>query len=172
MYPTNAEVVDAAAGIIVHSRWSREELRRHHLISGDDNVRLIPHLRSPETADRGGARQALKLEDTEFLICSFGIMGPTKRSADLLEAFIRAFPDRRDCKLVFVGEAHTGEYGIQIARRIEEAGLEEYVAITGYASDETYRTYLAAADIAVQLRGSSRGETSGTVLDCMAFGLR
>lgn len=34
-----------------------------------------------------------------------------------------------------------------------------------------YEHYLSAADIAIQLRAISRGETSGTVLDCMAHGL-
>lgn len=43
--------------------------------------------------------------------------------------------------------------------------------ITGFANAETYQHYLSAASIAVQLRTLSRGETSGTVLDCMAHGL-
>ena len=170
-YPTNAPVVDAAAGIIVHSNWSSQELDRYYGISGADNVQQIPHLRSSETPNRLNARGILGLEDADCVICSFGIMGPTKRSAEVLEAFAQVFPDHRVCKLVFVGEAHDGEYGIEIARRIEQLDLAEHVTITGYASDETYRQYLEAADIAVQLRGSSRGETSGTVLDCMAFGL-
>ena len=34
-----------------------------------------------------------------------------------------------------------------------------------------FRQWLAAADIGVQLRTLSRGETSGTVLDCMNYGL-
>ncbi|MFM9735882.1 hypothetical protein, partial [Streptomyces niveiscabiei] len=33
------------------------------------------------------------------------------------------------------------------------------------------RRYLAAADMAVQLRTLSRGETSGAVLDCFNFGI-
>ena len=36
---------------------------------------------------------------------------------------------------------------------------------------QSFEEYLAAADIAVQLRGSSRGETSKAVLDCLAYRL-
>lgn len=35
---------------------------------------------------------------------------------------------------------------------------------------ETYNDYLCAADVAIQLRKDSRGETSRAVLDCMAVG--
>ena len=42
--------------------------------------------------------------------------------------------------------------------------------ITGWADISIFRQYLAAADVGVQLRTLSRGETSGTVLDCMNYG--
>jgi len=42
---------------------------------------------------------------------------------------------------------------------------------TGYVDGGAYRTWLAAADVAVQLRTDSRGETSGAILDCMGAGL-
>lgn len=45
------------------------------------------------------------------------------------------------------------------------------IRITGWADVTTFRRYLAAADVSVQLRTLSRGETSGTVLDCMSYGL-
>ena len=40
------------------------------------------------------------------------------------------------------------------------------IRITGFVAPELYRRYLSLADAAVQLRTLSRGETSGTVLDC------
>jgi len=43
--------------------------------------------------------------------------------------------------------------------------------ITGWTDRATYQRYLSAADVAVQLRTLSRGETSAAVLDCMNFGL-
>ena len=63
-----------------------------------------------------------------------------------------------------------GDYGLELLAKIKDAGIEGRVTITGFAEVEVFRRYLQAADIAVQLRGLSRGETSGTVLDCMAYG--
>ena len=43
--------------------------------------------------------------------------------------------------------------------------------MTGFLPFDVYEAYLGAADIAVQLRAGSRGETSGAVLDCLARGV-
>lgn len=64
-----------------------------------------------------------------------------------------------------------GPYGQQLLDKIRQSGLQHRVRITGWADAETFRRYLAATDLAVQLRTLSRGETSGTVLDCMNHGL-
>ena len=45
------------------------------------------------------------------------------------------------------------------------------VLITGWTEIERFKLYLAAADIAVQLRTMSRGETSAAVLDTMGAGV-
>jgi glycosyltransferase involved in cell wall biosynthesis len=43
--------------------------------------------------------------------------------------------------------------------------------VTGFVQRDLYQDYLMAADLAVQLRTESRGETSAAVLDCLAYGL-
>jgi hypothetical protein len=48
--------------------------------------------------------------------------------------------------------------------------LKNCVGFTGWTDKEKFSNFLAAADICVQLRSQSRGETSGAVLDCMKFG--
>lgn len=72
---------------------------------------------------------------------------------------------------MFVGEAG-GDYGQRLAQVIRESGLRDRVRITGYAPPDSFRLYLPTpADVAIQLRANSRGESSGTVLDCMAQGV-
>ena len=53
----------------------------------------------------------------------------------------------------------------------EELGVADRVIQTGRVDEATYRRWLEAADIAIQLRTSSRGETSAAIADCMAVGL-
>jgi len=45
------------------------------------------------------------------------------------------------------------------------------VRITGWVDADTYKNYLSIANLGIQLRTLSRGETSAAVLDCMSYGL-
>src|SRR5690606_29696107 len=101
----------------------------------------IPLVRSSDVdVDRSVARAQLKMEDDDFLICSFGFLDATKYNDHLLKAFIESdlFDDSR-CKLHFVGENNGGEYGENLLRLIEINGLKERVKITGFASREDFR---------------------------------
>jgi glycosyltransferase involved in cell wall biosynthesis len=169
-YPCNRQVLDHAAGIIVHSSYSKQLANRWYGAGKSDDWRYIPLLRAlPGPLDRAAARAALGLNDDDFLVCSFGLIAITKCNEKILEAWLNSsLAQDRQCRLVFVGENHVGPFGNALAARM--AG-QHNVQITGFVSMELFRTYLAAADCAVQLRSRSRGETSGTILDSLAYRL-
>jgi len=172
-YPCNLSVLRGAKGVIVHSENSRRLARHWFPPNKVDNLSVIPHLRIPALdCDRTKARENLKLNVDDFVICSFGLLGPTKLNHRLLDAWLASYlvKDNR-CILVFVGENHAGEYGQELLTTIRRSGLSKRIRVTGWADAEIFQHYLAAADIGVQLRTLSRGETSGTVLDCMNYSL-
>ena len=70
-----------------------------------------------------------------------------------------------------MGENHVGDYGAKLLEIIRRNRLFDRIRITGWADSTQFRQYLAAADLAIQLRTSSHGETSRAVLDCLAAGL-
>ena len=74
-------------------------------------------------------------------------------------------------RLVFVGENDHGDYGSSLMTTIRQSSARDRILITGFVNTEIYRDYLSAADLAVQLRSHSRGETSRAVLDVLAHGL-
>lgn len=172
-YPCNLDVLQSALGIICHSSYSRNLAAKWYGAGWGDGWALIPHLRVPVAESRrDAARDALELGETDLLICSFGLLGPAKLNLHLLEAFQASrLAQDRHCRLVFVGEVPNSDYGEQIRQMLQTPQLRGRVRITGWADEETYHRYLAAADVAVQLRTLSRGETSGTVLDCMNYGI-
>jgi len=165
-YPCSLSVIQSALGVIVHSKNSIN-LSRKYYGKQISNYHLIPHLRAlPATANRLDDRKILGISPKEFLVCSFGIVGKHKLSQRLCDAWQKSdLAKSTDCKLVFVGQNAPGDYGEKMG------AYGGNIEITGWASQKVYRSYLSAADLAVQLRTFSRGETSGAVLDCMSFGL-
>ena len=172
-YPANLGVVQQSLGVIVHSEharqlaqtwYGRELARRWQVVALPRAV--------PQQGNKQQARQQLALAPDDFVVCSFGLMGATKLNERLLEAWLLS-PLAQDprCRLVFVGEAHAGDYGAAIEAKISSSGLGDRISITGWADAEVFHSYLAGADLAVQLRANSRGETSAAVLDCMNHGL-
>ncbi len=172
-YPCNIAVLQEADGVIVHSDFSRRLATQWYGADAAADWALIPHLRVPAVdIDRKAARQALGLAEDDFVVCSFGFLGRIKLNHRLLAAFLASALGKDErCRLVFVGGNNAGAYGADVVDTIRASGCGQRIQITGFASPELYRRYLAAADVAVQLRVQSRGETSGTVLDCMNYGL-
>lgn len=177
-YPCNKEVLERAAGVIVHSDFSCRLAEQWYGPGAAEGWRTIPLLRGQvaRDADHGAARAAartrLGLRDDDYIVSTFGMLGPTKLNHRLLDAFL-ASPLAGDprCHLVFVGANDPGQYGIELLRRIADSEAAARIRITGFVSAEDYQHWLAASDCAVQLRTQTRGETSASVLDCLMHGL-
>lgn len=172
-YPANLAVLRSAMGVVVHAENSRRLARSWYPGDAPAEWTVIPHLRVPETGlSRAEARLALGLRDDDFVVCSFGLLGPTKLNHRLLDAWLAsALAQDTQCVLIFVGENQDGDYGRALSGKIAESGAGDRIRITGWADTAVFRQHLAAANLGVQLRTLSRGETSGTVLDCMNYGL-
>ena len=172
-YPTNLEVLQLAQGVIVHSQYSKQLANTWYGPQLAEHWSVIPLLRLPNSQmDRIAARQALGFQQSDFLICSFGLMGPTKLNHRLLQAWLDSvLANDETCTLVFVGEDPATEYGVQIKLAVQASGLQHRIHISGWTDPTRYRQYLMAANLAVQLRANSRGETSAAVLDCLNYGL-
>ncbi|WP_295528890.1 glycosyltransferase [uncultured Pseudacidovorax sp.] len=174
-FPCNFDVLRAARGVIVHSPYSQALAREWYETDTADEWALIPHMRALPTLSverRQAARQRLGFGPDDFVVCTFGIIGPTKLNDRLLHAWSASSLARRsDCALVYVGKNDEGDFGKTLLAGIASSPNPSSIRITGWADDDLFQQYLDAADAAVQLRTLSRGETSGTVLDALSRGL-
>lgn len=172
-YPANGRVLRAAEGVIVHSSHSRALARHFFGPANGEDWAEIPLLRVPvELADdaRAQARMQLGLTEEALLICSFGNLSTNKLITRLIDGFmLSAAAKRPETYLVFVGDG--GNFAETIMTQIAGSSVEGRVKVTGWTKDELYRTYLQAADFAVQLRINSRGESSAAVLDAQNYHL-
>ena len=161
-----------ADGVILHSHYAS---RLAEKVFGDEiasAIAVVPHLRGAAPIGlRAAAREALGFDDADFVICCFGMVHERKMNREVAEAFASStLADDRRCCLAFVGEAEP-VYGATIEAFVTETAPDANVRFVGRADAELYNRYLQAADVAVQLRTESRGETSGATLDAMAHGL-
>src|SRR5262249_49680710 len=138
--------------------------QRTALVSMVGETRSLP--------DRDAARRTLGIPSDAFVVCSFGHMVRTKGIGPLLDAFLGSqLAQRPDCQLVLVGAPSGSAYAGEIQARVADAGLGDRIRIAGFVEPEHYLAYLVAADIAVQLRETTTGETSKAIADCLAAGL-
>lgn len=172
-YPCNLPPLQSAQGVIVHSNYSKLLVDQWYGAGNSADWAVIPLLREPAPpSSRAQARKSLNFPEQAFVVCSFGLLGPHKLNQKLLDAFLNSeLAQNPDCHLVFVGENHPGLYGENLARQINASPACHRIHITGWADADEFANYLAAADVGVQLRTLSRGETSAAVLDCMNHGL-
>jgi glycosyltransferase involved in cell wall biosynthesis len=178
-YPVNRAMLDHAAGVIVHSDYPKQLAEQWYGPGAADGWRTIPLLRGkPQGAPatraeaRAAARARLGIAGDDFIVCTFGMLGPTKLNEELLDAFLAStLGGSQDCRLVFVGANDPGPYGINLDRKLRASAAARRIGITGFVDAAGYADWLAACDVAVQLRGASRGETSAAMLDCLLHGV-
>jgi glycosyltransferase involved in cell wall biosynthesis len=173
-YPINLPVLQNSKKVIVHSENSIRLAKKWYGVEASQKMSLIPLLRASvqNIDDIKKVKVGLGFPEEAFIICSFGMVNQTKLNHRLLSAFLNSsLSTSSDCYLVFVGENDTGDYGSNLLLNIKNSMIKNRIKITDWTDIETFRCYLRSADMAVQLRTLSRGETSAAVLDCMNYGL-
>ncbi|MFT8244338.1 glycosyltransferase [Roseomonas sp. BN140053] len=162
-WPCTLPVLRDTIGLIQHSEDAVRWTARFFDPATAGRPAIIPHLRQlPPPGDRAAARRRLDLPPGARVIASFGILARAKLPERLVAAWQQLPAGESPTILAFVGE------------RVEELALPpagETLRFTGRVSPATYADWMAAADVAVQLRAQSRGETSGALFDGMAAGL-
>lgn len=175
-YPANMPLLQNAVGVISHSQFAQQLAQRWYGEPLSLNWKVAPLWQNvPDVSlenARKAARQSLGIQDTDFLICSFGFLGASKLNHRLITAWAASTLARNEhARLVFVGGCHDEAYLNNLRSLIDQHRLQQSVHITGWSEQDNYRAYLFAADLSIQLRAFSRGESSGTIIDCMAYGL-
>ena len=159
----NSMVVEKSLGLVVHSQYAKNLIMRDFLYSAKEDIAVIPqqHL----TLD---LKDASNSPPSDFIVfATFGAIADTKMYQELLSAWKGSNAELSgNGKLYFVGEDLTYD----IHRIIDDLSLGDSVKISGYTNQDQYDAYLKNVDIGIQLRQSSRGETSRALLDLFAAG--
>ncbi len=156
--PMYEELLRSGNRIIVHSAFSREKILQSGLIPPEK----VAQINMPLQTVPGGkrlSREALcakyGIPEGKRLICSFGMIQNAKKNLETCRAVkALAAEGMTDLYYLMVG---SGDYA-------DGELCEGIVGKTGYTELDDFNSLIAAADIIVNLRYPSLGETSAALL--------
>jgi len=156
--------------VLVHSHYARTILLRHHGAAYADRIAVLPHFAiEPAAAPAADMRARLGVPGEAFLIVTSGFATRAKRFDWVAEAVAGLVARGHDIFWVHAGAERPAEFDLSglITGCSRLAGRAR---ITGHVSEADLDAWLAAADIVLNLRFPSVGESSGTLARAMALG--
>lgn len=164
-FPCCEPVVAAARGLIAHSRYVQARVAA---LRPDLPTTVAPMgVPLPPLIERAAARARLGLPAGALILASFGHINAYKRLEPALRALVELRTTWPDALYLLVGSA-SPHY--DMAGLVQRMGLEDAVRITGYVPHAAFADYVAAADICLNLRYPTGGETSASLLRLLGAG--
>jgi glycosyltransferase involved in cell wall biosynthesis len=158
-YPLARQVLDHATALVTHSHYVATRARDAGFRGP---ISCVPHAAWTAPAIDPA------VVDGSPVIAAFGNLNASKRAPQLLEAFANVRVAHPDARLLLVGAASPG---FDVERRMQRLGLDGAgVELTGYVDEERLWSLMAAADVHVNLRSPTMGETSGTAIRALSLG--
>ena len=159
----NDRVLDASLGLFVHSTYVADRVRRQGY---ERPLQVVQAL--IERRPGASRREELPLTKDNVLFGSFGLITEHKQIELALRAFQRLRATVPGAHYLLVGEALPD---VELESIIERLELTEVVHHIGYAPDlDSFVDWLNTADVVINLRYPTVGETSATALRAMAAG--
>jgi glycosyltransferase involved in cell wall biosynthesis len=158
-------VIAAAQGLIAHSHYVQQQVAA---MRPDLPVGVVPMgVPLPAPRERHAARARLGLPADALILASFGHINAYKRLEPTLRALLELRDEHPDVRYILVGSISPN---YDVAGLIQRMGLASAVQVTGYVPRATFEDYVAAADICLNLRYPTAGETSASLLRLLGAG--
>jgi glycosyltransferase involved in cell wall biosynthesis len=165
--PLSRRLLGAAGAVVVHSTWTWQRVRK---LVDVPVIRIPQAVPVPALTAPAALRERLALDPNAFIVATLGLVGRAKRISSLLTA-MAGLPEsvRRMTQLLIVGPA-PDELQEEYLALAGELGIGRLVRFLGKVALEDLGAYARAADVCVQLRFPTRGETSAALLRALAAG--
>jgi glycosyltransferase involved in cell wall biosynthesis len=163
--PLVEDVIEGALGLIGHSRFVVDQARA---LRPTLPAAVVPMgVPLPTTLSTTDARTGLGLPLSVPIWASFGHINPYKRMESALRAFKQFRSEHTDARYILVGSV-SSSYDLQsLIRRLD---LVDSVTVTDYVPRDDFERYVAAADVCLNLRSPTAGETSASLLRLLGAG--
>ena len=163
--PLNNRLLDRSLGLLVHSKTTASRLRQQ---AGRPEIGIVPQLMTPRAGEsqRQKLPASLGITPETVIFASIGQVTASKRLDLALRSFARLLDNYPESSYLIVGQEGAGS---DLDDLIESLGLSQVVYRTGYVAGlNAFGDWTSTADIIINLRQPTLGETSAAVLRAMA----
>jgi glycosyltransferase involved in cell wall biosynthesis len=158
-FPMNEEIVSRSHALVVHSDFVRQHILRKH----QNPVTVIPHHGHEEKKfNDSQTRRELGIGRKDLLLVSAGFINQNKR----FRFSIPAVTELEEYPITFL---IIGSDESSIIKRILRKPHPRVIT-RGFLPLEDMERYISAADICINLRYPTMGESSGSLLRMMGYG--
>jgi glycosyltransferase involved in cell wall biosynthesis len=165
-YLVSEALIDRNPGTIVHSRHAFDLLNARCPTARLACVSMPIPL--PPERSQAVARAQLPVPADEFLVGVFGVLNDSKQPQVILAALRQLLDEGVPIKAVFIGRENDT---FHLAEETARLGLSEHIRALGFVEDlALMNKWLAACDVAINLRSPYWGETSASTLRLLAAG--
>lgn len=170
-YPVNRRVLYRSKGVLVHSEWARDMLAQHArgVPVGVVNMGIGPTCTPPAAEEISRQKRSLGMADGDVVFASFGFIASTKRILQSLKAFARLAKEVPGVKYLLAGEV-SPDMNDAVAGVIAENGISDKVILTGYLTKGDFDRLLSLADVGINLRYPTSGESSSSLAKLIGAG--
>ncbi len=161
--PLNNRVIDLSLGVIAHSQYVVDKITTTH---PDQPVAHIPQLMPRQNGEI--QRDILPFPDDGIIFASIGLVTPSKQIDMTLRTFAQLAATTPDVFFLIVGDVLPS---VDLEGLLAELNLRKRVYQAGYANSlQEFVDWIATADVIINLRYPTTGQTSATALRAMATG--
>lgn len=159
LLPMNKEVIEKSKGIFVHSEYTKNILRDKYKEANIYKIDLVK-CGTLEVNNFDFLHPYFKISENDYIIGSVGFIAETKQNELICHA-VKKYNNKHEKKIhyVMIGE---GNYVDHL--------LDTYIHKTGFLNNDNFFSAIASCDLIMNLRYPYNGESSATLIQCMAMG--
>ncbi|MEX3620172.1 glycosyltransferase [Paenibacillus glucanolyticus] len=164
-FPLSNRIVDLSKGVIVHSNWVKNSILINNNYSGP--VSVIPH---GFTNDFLTEKNNASRNKDEILIGVFGNVIPNKRVDIIIRVMEKLVETNPEVRLRVIGHAEE-DYKKSLIGLVNNLKVDKHIDFIDSPSIDVFKTYIRESDLCINLRWPTMGETSGTLMRALGYGV-
>lgn len=164
------DLIARSRAVVVHSHYAKRFIVRHLGETVEDKLSVIPHFAiAAAPRDAASLRKSYGYGDDVALVVTAGFAARSKGFEILAEAVASLSAQGQPIQWIHAGGATHGDMNLHDIAARHPAIAGRFIA-TGYLGEDALDDHVAMADIVVNLRFPTVGESSGSLARALAAG--